>query len=125
MELKCKVQGQNRHLLYQWFKDDVAVIGQNSASLVLDAVQLKDFGRYTCYASYPDCFGEGEKSSPATLDVIPQPVNGMSEYSSTFSLLISKTSVSDYSKIPIDLQLKIQHQPWGLNVTEEFSARLP
>lgn len=81
MELKCKVQGQNRHLLYRWFKDDVEVIGQDSASLVLDAVQLKDFGRYTCYVSYPDSFGEGEKSFPATLDVVPQPVNGMSEYS--------------------------------------------
>jgi len=80
VELKCKVEGKRANLLYQWFKDDVAVIGQNCANLVLEAVELKDFGRYTCYVSYPDAFGEGEKSSPATLDVIPQNLNGMSEY---------------------------------------------
>jgi len=77
VELKCKVEGKRANLLYQWFKDDVAVIGQNCANLVLEAVELKDFGRYTCYVSYPDAFGEGEKSSPATLDVIPQNLNGM------------------------------------------------
>jgi len=80
VELKCKVEGKRTDLLYQWFKDRVAVIGQNSAILVLDAVELKDFGRYTCYVSYADTFDEGVKSSPAILDVLPQNRNGMSEH---------------------------------------------
>ena len=100
VELKCKVEGKRKNLLYQWFKDDVEVIGQNGANLVLEAVELKDFGRYTCCVSYPDALGESEKSSPATLDVIPQKLNGMSEYCLFFlfvmcmSLSLLKTELS-------------------------------
>ena len=80
MELECKVEGNSTNLLYQWYKDDCAVIGQNNANLVLEAVELKDFGRYTCRVSYRDSYGEGENSSPSILDVIPQNLNGTSEY---------------------------------------------
>jgi len=76
VELECKVEGNSTNLLYQWYKDDCAVIGQNNANLVLEAVELKDFGRYTCRVSYRDSYGEGENSSPSILDVIPQNLNG-------------------------------------------------
>ena len=80
IEFTCKVQGKSSRLLYQWFKDDGSVRGQTEASLVLKSVELRDFGRYKCYVSYEDRFGEGETSSPAVLNVIPQHLNGMSKY---------------------------------------------
>ena len=65
-------------MIYQWFKDGVAIHGQNDSTLVLDNVDLRDFGLYMCYLYYEDSSGEGVESSCATLNVIPQ--NGKSKY---------------------------------------------
>ena len=75
--------------MFQWFKDGVAVIGKNEAVLVLDCVELRNFGRYTCYVSYQDIPGEGVKSLPAILDVTPQCRNGMSEYCWLLSVIVT------------------------------------
>ena len=80
VEFKFKVQGHDRLLyMYQWFKDGVDVLKQNNATLVLECIELRDFGCYTCQVSYQDGYGE-IVSSGAVLDVIPQCRNGMSKY---------------------------------------------
>ena len=79
VEFKCRVKKENKNLLYQWYKDGVAELGQNDTNLVLDPVELHHFGRYTCNVSYRDSYGEFVASNPAKLDVTPQRQNGMSE----------------------------------------------
>ena len=82
VQLECKLEKKSQHFLYQWYRDDgSALIGKNESVLVLDSVELKDFGSYYCRVSYKDSFGEGENTKPAKLEVIPVPGrNGMSEY---------------------------------------------
>lgn len=58
-------------MMYQWLKDDEALAGQNNDTLVLDCIQLYDFGYYTCLVSCQSSYGVSVKSSPAELDVIP------------------------------------------------------
>lgn len=79
VEFKCKVDKKKENVIYQWRKDGVAIPGKNESTLVLDVVELRDFGSYTCYVKYQDSFNEGKESICATLDVIPQSRNGMSE----------------------------------------------
>ena len=80
VELSCKLEKKNKNFMYQWFKDGASVIGKNDTSLVLDPVQLRDFGSYMCRVSYRDSFADAVNSKPAKLDVIPVRRNGMSEY---------------------------------------------
>ena len=76
--------------MYQWFKDDEALIGQEKSVLELNPVQLRDFGCYMCRVSYKDLYGEAEKSNTARLDVIHYPgLNGMSEYRRRFGLVLT------------------------------------
>ena len=90
VELACKLEKKSKNFMYQWFKDDVALIGQEKSVLELNPVQLRDFGCYMCRVSYKDLFGEAEKSKPARLDVIPHPgLNGMSEYRRRFGLVLT------------------------------------
>lgn len=77
VEFKCKVDKKKENVIYQWRKDGVAIPGKNDSTLVLDVVELRDFGSYTCYVKYQDSFNEGKESICATLDVIPQSRNGM------------------------------------------------
>ena len=64
--------------MYQWYKDGVAMDGKNKTVLVLDPVELRDFGSYVCHVSFKDSYDEGEETNTAILDVIPQPGrNGM------------------------------------------------
>ena len=64
--------------MYQWYKDGVAMDGKNETVLVLDPVELRDFGSYVCHVSDNNSDDEGEDSNTARLDVIPQPGrNGM------------------------------------------------
>ena len=82
VQLECKLEKKSQHFLYQWYRDDgSAVIGKSESVLVLDQVELKDFGSYHCRVSYEDSFGEGEVTNPAKLEVKPIPGrNGKSEY---------------------------------------------
>ena len=82
VQLECKLEKKSQHFLYQWYRDDgSAVIGKSESVLVLDPVELKDFGSYHCRVSYEDSFGEGKVTKPAKLEVRPIPGrNGMSEY---------------------------------------------
>ena len=90
VELACKLEKKSKNFMYQWFKDDVALIGQDKSVLDLNPVQLRDFGCYMCRVSYKDLFGEAENSKHARLDVIPHPgLNGMSEYRRRFGLVLT------------------------------------
>ena len=77
MQFTCKVDEKNTNVVYQWFKDDVEIHGQNDSTLVLDNVGLRDFGLYMCYLCYDYSPEEGVESSCARLKVIPQ--NGNSK----------------------------------------------
>ena len=77
MKLKCKAQGKEK-ISYQWLKDGLKMRGQNSSSLALAAVEVCDFGCYTCQVRYVDSHGGGVTSYPAILDISPR--EGMSEY---------------------------------------------
>lgn len=77
MQFTCKVDKERTNVIYQWFKDGVVLHGQNDSTLVLDNVDLRDFGLYMCYLNYEDSPEEGVESVWATLNVIPQ--NGKSE----------------------------------------------
>ena len=81
VQLECKLEKKSHHFLYQWYRDDGSeVIGKSESVLVLDPVELKDFGSYQCRVSYEDSFGEVH-TKPAKLEVRPIPGrNGMSEY---------------------------------------------
>ena len=59
--------------MYQWYKDGVAMDGKNETVLVLDPVELRDFGSYVCHVSFKDSYDEGEETNTAILDVIPKP----------------------------------------------------
>ena len=81
VQLKCKLEKQSQHFLYQWYRDGSAVIGKSESVLVLDPVELKDFGSYRCRVSYKDFYGEVGVTKPAKLEVKPIPGrNGMSKY---------------------------------------------
>lgn len=77
MQFTCKVDKKKTNVIYQWYKDGVELHGQNNSTLVLDNVDLRDFGLYMCYLYYDYSPEEGVESSCATLNVIPQ--NGKSE----------------------------------------------
>ena len=79
VEFKCEVNKKKDHLVYEGYKDDVVVSGQNDSALVLDVVELRDFGCYACHVKYQNSFNVTAKSNCATLDVIPQSRKGMSE----------------------------------------------
>lgn len=77
MKLKCKAQGKEK-ISYQWLKDGLKMRGQNSSSLALAAVEMCDFGCYTCQVKYIDSYGGGVTSYPAILDISPR--EGKREY---------------------------------------------
>ena len=80
VEFTCKVNKEkDDNLVYQWHKDGVAVSGRNDSTLVLNVVELRDFGCYACHVKYQDSFNVGVISNCATLDIIPQSRKGMSE----------------------------------------------
>ena len=81
VQMECKLEKKSQQFLYQWYRDDgSAVNGKTESVLVLDSVELKDFGSYYCRVSYEDSFGEVD-TKPAKLKVRPIPGrNGMSEY---------------------------------------------
>ena len=66
---ECQVQG-NREVSYQWLKDDAELQKQNNASLILDSVKMRDFGRYRCRITSRGGYRE-VISEPAFLDVSP------------------------------------------------------
>ena len=71
VEFKCNVQG-NKEVFYQWVKEDgTEMRGQNSSSLVLGCVEMRDFGCYECRVSdgNPDCI---RPAARAVLDVTPR-----------------------------------------------------
>ena len=68
MEFKCNVQG-NKKVFYQWLKDGAKMQGQNSSSLVLGCVTMRDFGCYVCDVN--DANADCIRSSAAVLDVTP------------------------------------------------------
>lgn len=80
VKFKCRGQGKSTKLWYQWFKDGEPLPNENAPILVLDHVQLRDFGYYMCKMSHQDSSGEGSKSSLAKLDVTPDSQSGTSEY---------------------------------------------
>ena len=69
VEFKCLVQG-NKKVFYQWVKDGTEMPGQNSSSLVLDCVEMRDFGCYVCNVN--DANDDCIKSPAAVLDVAPR-----------------------------------------------------
>ena len=69
VEFKCLVQG-NKKVFYQWVKDGTEMPGQNSSSLVLDCVEMRDFGYYVCNVN--DANDDCIKSPAAVLDVAPR-----------------------------------------------------
>ena len=80
--LECKREKNSQRVLYRWYRDDGSEVnGTSEAVLVLNAVELKDFGSYHCQVSYIDSSGESKCTKPAKLEVRPVPGrNGMSEY---------------------------------------------
>ncbi|CAH3166090.1 unnamed protein product, partial [Porites evermanni] len=72
VQFTCKVDKKKTNVIYQWYKDGVELHGQNNSTLVLDNVNLRDFGLYMCYLYYDYLPEEGVESSCATLNVIPK-----------------------------------------------------
>lgn len=60
---------------YQWFKDGEEMQGQYSSTIVLDCVELRDFGCYECQVSFAN--GDYIASFSGELDVFPR--DGMGE----------------------------------------------
>ena len=80
MEFTCEVnKNKDDNLVYQWHKNGVAVSGRNDSTLVLNVVELRDFGCYACHVKCQDSFNVGVISNCATLNIIPQSRKGMSE----------------------------------------------
>ena len=52
MQFTSKVDKKKANVIYLWFKDGVVLHGQNDSTLVLDNVDLRDFGLYMCYLYY-------------------------------------------------------------------------
>lgn len=94
VEFKCKVQG-NKKVFYEWVKDGTEMQGQNSSSLVLGCVEMRDFGCYTCRVCDPnaDCI----KSSTAVLDVAPR--DGMGKCY-LHSIILKKKHILPESVLP-------------------------
>lgn len=99
VEFEVKVQGTNANSLsYQWFRDGVELLGQNNASLILQCIELRDFGYYACRVSCQAGYDVAMvmSSRPAVLDVIPQCLNGTSKCY-IVSDKISRKSGLDYA----------------------------
>ena len=52
VQFTSKVDKKKANAIYLWFKDGVVLHGQNDSTLVLDNVDLRDFGLYMCYLYY-------------------------------------------------------------------------
>nr|XP_058968437.1 uncharacterized protein LOC131794885 [Pocillopora verrucosa] len=67
---ELKVQEQDRYS-YQWLKDGAELEGKCDATLILDNVELREFGWYSCLVCSQENFGINCESSRAWLDVVP------------------------------------------------------
>ena len=72
VEFKCNVHGNTKVYYYQWVKDGTEMRGQNSSSLVLERVEMRDFGCYVCHVRVANPDADYIKSSAAVLDVAPR-----------------------------------------------------
>ncbi|KAL9971593.1 hypothetical protein ACROYT_G017773 [Oculina patagonica] len=68
---KCMVQ-ENYEVGYQWFKDGMELQGQNTCSLVLNSVEMRDFGCYRCQVTRVGDESQPVTSDPAFLEVDPR-----------------------------------------------------
>jgi len=75
VEFKFKVH-ETEDMLYQWFKDGVELPGQSNPHLILECIELRDFGSYSCRVRTQDDYCEPVESTRVMLDVIPQSLNG-------------------------------------------------
>lgn len=74
VEFSCECQVQRDcQVWYQWLKDGTEFQQQNNASLVLDSVEMRDFGCYRCSVQVTHKGGHREAvmSEPAFLEVAP------------------------------------------------------
>ena len=68
VEFKCIYRG-NKKVSYRWFKDNTEMSSQNNSTLVLDCVELLDFGWYECQVTLDG--GSIIVPSAGELDVVP------------------------------------------------------
>ena len=47
VEFQCTVRGC-QHVFYRWFKDGQELQGKDNSTLILDSLEVKDFGFYKC-----------------------------------------------------------------------------
>lgn len=71
-----KVQEQDKYS-YQWLKDGAELEGKCDATLILDNVELREFGWYKCRVCSRENFGINCESSRAWLDVVPKVQNAI------------------------------------------------
>ncbi|RMX48848.1 hypothetical protein pdam_00025481, partial [Pocillopora damicornis] len=71
---ELKVQEQDKYS-YQWLKDGAELEGKCDAILILDNVELREFGCYKCRVCPRENFGINCESSRAWLDVVPKVQN--------------------------------------------------
>ena len=64
---------------YQWLKDGAELEGKCDATLILDNVELREFGWYKCRVCSRENFGINCESSRAWLDVVPKVQNATSK----------------------------------------------
>ena len=64
---------------YQWLKDGAELEGKCDATLILDNVELHEFGWYKCRVCSRENFGINCESSRAWLDVVPKVQNATSK----------------------------------------------
>lgn len=74
VKFRCRYHG-NEKVRYYWLKDGTTIYGQNSSTLVLNCVELRDFGYYECRVSFAK--SDYIVSSYGELDVVPR--DGMGE----------------------------------------------
>lgn len=73
VKFKCIYHGKE-NVSERWFKEGTVMYGQNTSTLVLDCVELRDFG---CCERRVSCAGGEDLISSEELDVVPR--DGMSE----------------------------------------------
>ena len=64
---------------YQWLKDGAELKGKCDAILILDNVELREFGWYKCRVCSRENSGINCESSRAWLDVVPKVQNATSK----------------------------------------------
>lgn len=109
---ELKVQQPDKYS-YQWLKDGAELLGKCDATLILDHVELREFGWYTCRVNSQENSGINCESSRVWLDVVPKVQSG------TRLKTFQEVDITTCDRIAFFLDKQV---PYGVGGTRQAAA---